>query len=415
MSGKILHILSQRPSRTGSGITLDSLVRLAQSHGWFQAAVVGVPVEDHQIQVGNLEPHNIHPLFFSGSELESRTPDLDFPVPGMSDVMPYPSSIWSTLGPTQLASYRDVWQRHLERVMQTFEPDIIHTNHIWLLSSLIKDIAPDLPVVTTCHATGLRQLALCPDLAAEVIAGCRRNDHFLVLRQDHATLLAETLVVPGRRISVSGVGFRDDVFPAPGSQTEEKRKDLLFVGKFSRAKGLPWLLDAFEALSGQMPNLRLHVAGDGAGPEAELLRSRMEKLGPKVIMHGMLTQKALARLMGKTLVCILPSFYEGVPLVLVEAAACGCRLVATKLPGIQEQIAPHLGSTLKMIPPPRLIHEDEPIDEDLPRFTEDLKAALVASIQNPDQHPLNLDSFTWSAVFHRVETVWKSLLDSKGL
>ena len=37
---------------------------------------------------------------------------------------------------------------------------------------------------------------------------------------------------------------------------------------------------------------------------------------------------------------VLPSFYEGVPLVLAEAAACGCRLVATALPGVREALAP---------------------------------------------------------------------------
>ena len=46
MSGKVLHILSQRPGRTGSGVTLDALVRQAAAAGWSQQALVGVPVTE---------------------------------------------------------------------------------------------------------------------------------------------------------------------------------------------------------------------------------------------------------------------------------------------------------------------------------------------------------------------------------
>jgi glycosyltransferase involved in cell wall biosynthesis len=409
MQGKILHILSQRPSRTGSGITLDSMVRLAGKAGWQQAAMVGVPADDDQIQVGHLNRESIHAVYFSGTGVGHNTPDLDFAVPGMSDVMPYPSSIWSTLQPEQLKSYEKVWSRHIGKVVQDFQPDVIHSNHVWLVSSLLKDVAPEVPVVTTCHATGLRQLSLCPGLATKVISGCRRNDHFLVLRKDHKLQLAKTLNISQARISLAGVGFRDEIFHSNNIQDPMARRDLLYVGKFSRAKGLPWLLDAFEELSGRFPNLRLNVAGDGSGPQAERLRERMNSLAPRVIMHGMLDQNELAHLMRRCLVCVLPSFYEGVPLVLVEAAACGCRLVATALPGILEQIAPALEDSMELVPLPRLVKEDEPLEADLAQFTHDLVAALTVSLESPVRPTPRLDSFTWAAVFNRVESVWKDL------
>ena len=125
MHGKILHILSQRPSRTGSGITLDSIVRLAGNSGWRQAAVVGVPADDNQVHVGHLNRENIHTVSFAGTEPGHHSPDLDYPVPGMSDVMPYPSSIWSTLNLEQLKSYEKVWSRNIGKVVQDFQPDVI--------------------------------------------------------------------------------------------------------------------------------------------------------------------------------------------------------------------------------------------------------------------------------------------------
>ncbi len=52
----IFHVLSQRPSLTGSGITLDALVRHADVAGWDQHAVVGMPAEDPHPEVERLPP-----------------------------------------------------------------------------------------------------------------------------------------------------------------------------------------------------------------------------------------------------------------------------------------------------------------------------------------------------------------------
>ena len=177
MSGKVLHILSQRPGKTGSGVTLDALVRQAAAAGCLQKALDGVPVTETTPRVGRLPAADIHAVTFragSGGAGE----DLPFPVPGMSDVMPYPSSVWSRLTPGDVASYRSVWSRRIGEVARSFQPDIILTNHIWLLSSLIPDAAPGVPIVAVCHATGLRQMELPPHHRDEVVAGCRRIDRF---------------------------------------------------------------------------------------------------------------------------------------------------------------------------------------------------------------------------------------------
>jgi len=408
MSGKVLHILSQRPGRTGSGVTLDALVRQASAAGWRQKALVGVPVTETGPDVGGLSPEDVHSVTFRAGP-ETSGEDLASPVPGMSDVMPYPSSVWSRMTPADLDIYRNLWRERIGAIVREFEPDVIQTNHIWLMSSLIPDAAHGVPLVATCHATGLRQMDLTAGLRDEVIAGCRRIDRFCVLRNDHRGLLAATLGIEPGRIAVTGAGYRNELF-FPGDD-EPGPDQLLYVGKYSAAKGLPWLLDAVEALAPRHPDLRLHIAGGGAGPEAEALRTRMENLAPLVTLHGQLDQPALADLMRRCGICVLPSFYEGVPLVLVEAAACGCRIVSTGLPGVREQIAPSLGAVIRLIDPPRLENVDRPVAADLPRFTADLESALVASLGEKKKAPTpGLEPFTWKAVFRRVEAVWKDLL-----
>jgi glycosyltransferase involved in cell wall biosynthesis len=339
-----------------------------------------------------------------------RRADLPFPIPGMSDVMPYPSTVWSTLGPDDLERYRRIWRERITAAVERSAPDVIHTHHLWLMSSLIRDAAPDVPIVATCHATGLRQMELCPDLRDEVVAGCRKINRFCVLSRDHAERLADSLGIEEVRIHVVGAGFREDLF-FPGDEVGDEDADqVLYVGKYSSAKGLPWLLDAVENLAARRPRLRLHVAGAGAGDEAEALRDRMKRMAPRIRLHGQLDQPALADLMRRCRVCVLPSFFEGVPLVLVEAAACGCRIVATDLPGVREQIAPALGGTIALVPTPRLETVDRPADEDLPAFAAALEEALARALdRRVSGTQADLEPFTWRAVFRRIENIWREL------
>ncbi len=409
MSGRVLHILSQRPSLTGSGVTLEATIRLAAAAGWEQSVIVGTVAADPHPTVDGLPHQRVHSLVFERD-------GLDFPLPGMSDVMPYPSSVFSTLTPDQLQSYREAWRQHITIVAEDFQPDLVQSHHVWIVSSLLKDILPDTPVATHCHATGLRQMSLCPHLADEVKRGCARNERFLALSAGQADLLVLTLEVPLQKIHITGSGYRAELFQGAESR-QDRGETLLYIGKYSEAKGLPWLLDACERLQRHRAGLVLHVAGSGAGSEAEGLRRRMQALAPAVVMHGQLPQPALANLMRRCAVCVLPSFYEGLPLVLVEALACGCRLVATRLPGIDEQLAPSLGDFLDLVPLPRLVGVDQPRREELPAFVECLEATLSTALDKPPPGEQAEDlrralvPFTWNAVWERVAAVWSELCE----
>ena len=313
---RVLHLLSQRPGWTGSGVGLEAIVRAADRAGWDQMVVVGASSEDPAPPVGELDRERIRPLVF-----ESET--LPFPLPGMSDVMPYQSSRFSDLSQEQLTVYREQWRQHVSNVVADFKPDVIHSHHVWLVSSMVRDVVQQIPVVTHCHGTGLRQLALCPNLADEVRAGCARNDVFFVLHQGQADTLTAELGVPAERFRVVGNGFRDDVF-LENSRSNPCGPVVTYAGKLSRAKGVPWLLDAIERLATRFPGLVLHLAGSGTGDESDAIRRRIDAAG-NMQLHGQLDQHGLAVLLRQSAVFVLPSFHEGLPLVLVEAAACGCR------------------------------------------------------------------------------------------
>ena len=79
---------------------------------------------------------------------------------------------------------------------------------------------------------------------------------------------------------------------------------------------------------------------------AVLQRHPVPEAPVDVDVQRLQVQPQLAALMGRCHAFVLPSFYEGLPLVLAEARACGCRLVATALSGVVSQLAPPLGEDL---------------------------------------------------------------------
>lgn len=62
------------------------------------------------------------------------------------------------------------------------KPDIIVSHHLWLITSLVKDIAPDIKTIGICHGTDIRKLENCPQYKQEVLKGCRQLDVILSLK-----------------------------------------------------------------------------------------------------------------------------------------------------------------------------------------------------------------------------------------
>ncbi len=433
---RVLHLLSQRPGHTGSGTTLQAIVHHAGEAGWDQMISIGIPSGSSIPRLTGLAPARVRPVVFGGGE-------LPFDVPGMSDVMPYASTRFSCMSADEFETYRAVWTRHLAQLVAEFRPDVIHSHHIWILSSLVKDVAPDVPVVTQCHATGLRQMKLCPEVAPAVREGCSRNERFIVQHENFVAVLMDELGIAREQVHVVGVGYRDDIFNASGRDDAADGEvagnsaatgdsgaardsvpaapimRILYAGKFSAAKGVPWLLDAFQKLTVEFPNLVLDVAGSGAGEEAESMRSRMKGMAPSVVLHGMVSQLELAVLMRSASVFVLPSFYEGVPLVLAEALSCGCRLVSTALLGVQSSIAGPAGNALELVSLPRLEQIDRPVPEDSAVFTERLVQAIRRALElGPWWAPATampdvLREFRWGNVFSRIEETWRSAISSR--
>ncbi len=104
---------------------------------------------------------------------------------------------------------------------------------------------------------------------------------------------------------------------------------LLFVGRLAAVKGLPILLEAIKDL----PDAKLTVVGDG--PD----RAALKATAPDhVTFVGYKSQGEVAELLAQSDALVLPSFAEGVPVVLMEAMAASRPVVTTRIAGVPELV-----------------------------------------------------------------------------
>ena len=400
---KILHLLSQRPDSTGSGIYIQAMLREADARGHHNYLLAGIQ--------SNRSPHlecisedRCTFVAFGGT-------DISFPITGMSDVMPYPSKCFSDLKEDELIEYENCFDQKVRNCVQEFNPDIIHSHHLWILSSLARNVAPDLPIVTTCHGSDLRQFRKCVHLQEKIRAGCRRLDAVMALSEAQKKEIAKLYSLPLTKIHVVGAGYNDRLF-TPQEKPPPEPVQLVYAGKLSYAKGVPWLLRALSKI--HVLPWRLHLVGGGSGEEKQACLRLADDLGDRVEVHGAVSQKDLAAIMKQSHIFVLPSFYEGLPLVVLEALGCGCRVIATNLPGIHEILGKLQTNLISLVKIPRLHAIDSPVEEDEKQFEADLENALKEQIREAmaqpqiDLSPIAeiMTSFSWAGIFERVQAVY---------
>jgi glycosyltransferase involved in cell wall biosynthesis len=127
--------------------------------------------------------------------------------------------------------------------------------------------------------------------------------------------------------------FRRGPDPSPG-----ERFRVLSVTRLVPGKGMPFLLDALAALIDRGVDAELVVVGDG--PERQQFVEQARRLGiaDRVELAGAVGQDEIRQHYASANAFCLPSFAEGVPVVLMEAMAFELPAVATRITGVPELI-----------------------------------------------------------------------------
>lgn len=230
----------------------------------------------------------------------------------------------------------------LASIIRRWQPDVLHAHmlHANLLARLVRLVAPVPVVISTVHTAdpGGRGRRL----------GYRYTDRMSTLttvisHSAAAHYRAAGSLPRGARVIPNGVDtgrFVDDPAVRGGAREALAVNDSfvwLAIGRLEPPKDYPTLLDAFRIVATAEPGARLLIAGTGSLADATQRQS--ERLGLGEVVRFLGARNDVPGLMGAADAYVMSSAWEGLPLVLLEAAAARLPIVSTNVGGTSEVVA----------------------------------------------------------------------------
>jgi glycosyltransferase involved in cell wall biosynthesis len=277
------------------------------------------------------------------------------------------------------------WVRRIRNLLRERHPDLVHTTLFESnLGGRIAGRLSGIPVVSSLVnvAYGESEELADPRLRPWKVRSAQLLDaatarfvvRFHAISGHVADVMAARLRVPRDRIDVVTRGRDPAVL---GRRTPERRAQarealgvapgtplLLAAARQEHQKGLDILLEAMPHILERVPDAVLAVAGRD-GNQTPVLRSTVERLGLGVV-HFLGARSDVADLLCAADAFVLPSRWEGLGSVLLEAMALEAPIVASDLPAVRE-----------------ILRHEETAFLVAPRSPEALAEAVAATISDP--------------------------------
>lgn len=230
----------------------------------------------------------------------------------------------------------------------------------------------------------------------------RHCQQLICLNTEDATC-AQQIGLPATRISPISNGVEEVFLAAGRARAAEKLPppNLLFMGAWILRKGIRELVAAVSPILQQHPQVTLTIAGCGQSPETILSAFANPLQAQITVIPHLASNEALIDLYRQHSILVLPSYFEGQPLVMLEAAAMGLAIVTTQTCGMADFITPD-GNGL-LIP----IGDALALESCLKRLVE--TPALIHQLGSAAQ--LTVQSYTWQRSAEMILTAYQRAIE----
>lgn len=400
---KILHVLTQLPAKTGSGVYFTNLIDSLDNMGYENAAVFGTEkIYDSQVNAKVLKP-----VYYN-------TEDMPFRICGMSDQMPYDSTVYSQMTEEQIDTLIENFRKALIEVKEEFKPDIVISHHLFFITDLVKEIFVDTEVVGISHGTDMRQVKKHHKFLPR-LNHIKDLDYVLTVTDMEDDAIINLLGVDESKIHNVGGGYNEKVFYPPKEKIEKNTIDVVYAGKISQSKGVFELVQTLPILEKKYPQIRLHIIGNADLESCHKMKDLANHSQRLSIYHA-LDQVKLANLLRDADIFVLPSYFEALGLIAIEALACHKLVVASQIDGLEKLIGPEIKNKhlIEFTKLPRIYDVDKPVKDDIPAYIERLSENIEKQINRLDQNLFTeevnaeIQTLAWANIGQKIINVIKN-------
>lgn len=394
---KVLSIIAQKPGSTGSGVYLTELVKCFKEFGASQEIICGAYNEDKIVDEEEIKYNKV--IF--------NTKELPIKIAGMSDVMPYESMKYSDFigDDIKLSYWTNAFRKKITETLINFRPELIICHHLYLLTAHVVNIVEELKnenrisnckIYGICHNTDLRQFRQT-NLEREYIKeNIKMLDMIFAPSAEHASIAKEIFNLDESKIKIIGIGYNDKVFY--NKNVKRDNNSIIYVGKVANKKGVLSLVKALNLLGDDKITLAI-VGGAGDKLEYDTILAESKKSKSHIRFLGAKNQFELADLYNEHGIFILPSFSEGIPIVPLEALACGCKVIISDLPGVKDFLDENVkDASIRYVTLPRLSNVDEAEQDELESYEARLAKSMKECLADHGNYCPSLSSISWSNI-----------------
>lgn len=247
-----------------------------------------------------------------------------------------------------VAIIRDIqlWRR-LFNLYQQYKPDLIHHFHAkpLIVGSLAARRAINNRVKVVNTVTGLGHSFIRGGVVQSLarlgyrVAGTKADITIFQNNDDMDLFFTNNWVKKGSARLIVGSGVSTDRFRPRDDFSPDSPARILMVGRLIWQKGIKEFVESAQIIKAEFPEVVFQLAGewDPVHPDA-VPRSYIEEKARLGIIEFLGYRSDMPELLAGAYTVVLPSFREGLPRVVLEAAATGIPCIGADVPGTREAI-----------------------------------------------------------------------------